>query len=152
MEKWFPLALHFRFSEPHNAISETDWQKLWQNAENSAIHKQDPNGSEVTDPPGLEETEVSNQCAVCSGTGRFVGPIEFEEPSRSRSIECMPKAIIAKLHCIINGHRLPLHWHQQLASQSPIHPLSQFIGQEQQQKSCPCKQCAHNLQNPCLFH
>lgn len=51
---------HFNFPEPHNAISETDWQKLWQNAEYPVGHnKLDPNGSEVTDPPGYEESEVS---------------------------------------------------------------------------------------------
>lgn len=51
----------FHFTEPHNAISETDWQRLWQNAEGLAGHnKLDPNGLEVTDPPGYEETEVSN--------------------------------------------------------------------------------------------
>lgn len=49
---------------PHNAISETDWQKLWQNAENSALHKQDPNGFEVTDSPGMEESEVSRAVFV----------------------------------------------------------------------------------------
>lgn len=51
--------LYFFTLEPQNTLSETDWQRLWQHAENGAgNNKQDPNGSEVTDVPRYEESEV----------------------------------------------------------------------------------------------
>lgn len=91
-ENW-PDPIFPYFPEPHNAISETDWQKLWQNAENSAGHnKLDPNGSEVTDPPGYEESEVSTDLLMGTGADRRATnrPEDEQSPACSRSIDvCM---------------------------------------------------------------
>lgn len=115
-ENW-PDPIFPYFPEPHNAISETDWQKLWQNAENSAGHnKLDPNGSEVTDPPGYEESEVSTDLLMGTGADRrAANRLEDEQsPACSRSIDVMCvcavacRAITGKFRCIIiNGHILP---------------------------------------------
>lgn len=49
-------------AEPQNTLSDTDWQRLWKNEENSAgNNNQDPNGLEGTDRPHYEESEVSNK-------------------------------------------------------------------------------------------